>query len=230
MTIKTSQLDWLRNDYITDITIGGITYPTAEHAYQASKTNNREVKQKIAAADITEARRLGKSIDLDGFWDDYKYSKMLFIIRQKFMQNDTLADRLMKLGNDDIEADMRDEFWGTGRSNFGENNLGNILAAVRDEIQDINGWTDEDEAKKEPSQEDISTTIKYCLEYVSEEDFTNLMLKLYNEVSEYRHLIPVQIERVLDEINDYAKQNLHTDDEDDSWDEEEIEDDEDDLD
>lgn len=229
MTIKTSQLDWLRNDYITDVTIGGILYPTAEHAYQAAKTNNFEIKRKIAASDITEARRLGKSIDLDDNWEDKKSSKMLLIIRQKFMQNAILAGRLMNLGDEVIEADMRDEFWGTGRSGFGENSLGDILASVRDEIQDINGFVCE-KFVKEPTQEDIERTLKYYLESESDGEFTRLVMELYTSSG----LCKSQ-EQAIDNLNKFLKEkcielDLVTEDEEEiDDDEEEIDDDDDDY-
>jgi predicted NAD-dependent protein-ADP-ribosyltransferase YbiA (DUF1768 family) len=51
---------FLSNFYAHQITIDAIAYPTAEHAFQAAKTHDRDVKQAIAAKDTpAKAKRAG---------------------------------------------------------------------------------------------------------------------------------------------------------------------------
>lgn len=54
--------DFLSNFHHSPIDYEGIIYPTIEHAFQAAKTDNQEVRQAIAAKDSpAKAKRAGAS-------------------------------------------------------------------------------------------------------------------------------------------------------------------------
>ena len=138
--IVVGEVDWMRNDYPCDITVGKYTYPTVEHAYQAAKFKDDGTKQAIAdAGSIREARDIGRNNPMRDDWDDVRASVMESLVRQKFTNRPALGDRLAKTGNADIVMEGYDEFWGTGRSGHGENTLGDILETVRSELQFLHG-------------------------------------------------------------------------------------------
>jgi ribA/ribD-fused uncharacterized protein len=159
--IVVGDVDWMRNDYVSSITIGGITYPTLEHAYQGLKFggfNNQEkdVQRSIAnALTVREARKIGrKTSGVRENWDDIKVSVMLNILRKKF-QDPILADRLIKTGSAPIVMSGYDTFWGTGEDGDGENALGMALETVRFELQLENGVNPEDYDPKDDNKDKV---------------------------------------------------------------------------
>ena len=56
--IVVGEVDWMRNDYPCDITVGKYTYPTVEHAYQAAKFKDQSVRPEILGA-ITRCATIG---------------------------------------------------------------------------------------------------------------------------------------------------------------------------
>ena len=115
-------------------------FPTAEHAYQANKTDNPSIRQEIRRASSPGAakrlahKRLARATS--AFYA-HKTDIMLSVVRKKFGQNSELAGRLLETGDAElIEANgWKDRFWGTDLNLVGENNLGKILMKVRDEIR-----------------------------------------------------------------------------------------------
>ena len=138
MNIIINDVDWLRNDYPVNITIAGITYPTAEHAYQAAKFKDRNIKLKIAELDpseVKEARKIGrKSKGINPDWDSIREGVMTRILEQKFTSY-VLGDRLAKTGNAELVLEGGDDFWGIGKNNLGDNILGAILEHIRSGLQ-----------------------------------------------------------------------------------------------
>jgi ribA/ribD-fused uncharacterized protein len=135
-------VDWMRNDYVSSVTIGGITYPTVEHAYQGSKFTDKSVQQSIAnAQSVREARKIGRKSDgcLRSNWDIAKFPTMIVLLRQKFSNDPILADRLVKTGTAPIVMNGYDSYWGTGDDADGENKLGEALEIIRSELQLISG-------------------------------------------------------------------------------------------
>ena len=159
-TIIVGEVDWLRNDYISDIKVGNITYRSVEHAYQAAKFKDINTKKLIAdAPTVRDARQIGRKGTIREDWESVKYTVMESLIRQKFTTNDILSDRLSKTGTAEIVMEGYDEFWGTGRSGQGENSLGVILMAIRSEIQFISGHEDEPEKEEEESAPTLKEAI-----------------------------------------------------------------------
>jgi predicted NAD-dependent protein-ADP-ribosyltransferase YbiA (DUF1768 family) len=55
--IVVGDVDWMRNDYLSDIMIGGIEYPSVEHAYQAAKFSDPNTREEIAEARVMKRTR-----------------------------------------------------------------------------------------------------------------------------------------------------------------------------
>src|SRR5271157_4592747 len=92
-------VDWMRNDYISDIKVGNITYRSVEHAYQAAKFKDVDTKKRIAdALTVRDARQIGRNGTIREDWESVKYIVMESLVRQKFTTNDILSDRLAKTG------------------------------------------------------------------------------------------------------------------------------------
>jgi ribA/ribD-fused uncharacterized protein len=135
---------FLSNFYACPLTIDGMSYPTAEHAFQAAKTHDRAVKQAIADKDSpTKAKhaggkRRGSLITGALFrsdWEAVKLSVMKDILRLKFsdpqLRQALLATRDAPL----VEGNSwNDTFWGVCRGR-GQNHLGRLLQEVRTEIR-----------------------------------------------------------------------------------------------
>ena len=141
--------DFLSNFHPSPITIYypsldiDITFPTVEHAFQASKMvmPTEEGLQIFAAYDNpNKAKRSGRMITLRQDWETVKYRVMYDLIKLKFEQNPKLAKKLMKTyGMKLIEFnDWHDTTWGRCTckecKGGGKNYLGKILKYIREEL------------------------------------------------------------------------------------------------
>lgn len=135
---------FLSNFYQQSLVYGGITYPTAEHAYQAAKSLSSLGKVKILQAPSPgAAKRLGNKLPIRSDWEEIKVDVMKNVLRAKFtlfmplgtMRN-PLSIRLLQTGNRElIEGNSwGDTFWGQCPLGHGENMLGKLLMKVRHEI------------------------------------------------------------------------------------------------
>jgi len=127
---------FLSNFHSSTITFGGMRYPTVEHAYQAAKSLDPDVRLMIKNAKTPgKAKRLGRCVEMRPDWDEVKVEIMLNLVRKKF-ENPFL--RPMLLATDDAELiegnHHNDRFWGTV-DGVGQNVLGKILMRVREEIR-----------------------------------------------------------------------------------------------
>ncbi len=117
-----------------------LVYPTTEHAYQAAKVANLQIKELIkdcptpaAAKDYLETNHIKPD-------PDWTVDGKLLIMEQlqviKFGGKEPLLTRAL-LGTSDAELveenNWNDTFWGVCE-NAGENNLGKILMKVRQEL------------------------------------------------------------------------------------------------
>lgn len=119
----------------------GLLYPTVEHAYQASKTFDRETREAIAALPTPgAAKRRGQEITSEAGmredWQRVKLSVMLALLRRKFWPTTELGNRLMGTHPAElIEGNTwGDIYWGVCNG-VGHNHLGQLLAFVRDELR-----------------------------------------------------------------------------------------------
>lgn len=124
------------------VVMGGDSYNTVEHAFQAAKTMDPKERAEIRA--ITgphEAKRRGQEVTLREDWEQVKDGVMLQLLRQKFDPGsrktapwklvDTWPRGLFE-GNK-----YRDNYWGCDVDTLrGRNQLGKTLMRVRLEIID----------------------------------------------------------------------------------------------
>ncbi len=129
----------------------GRIWPTAEHAFQAWKTQDRTLQEWIrSATSAAEAKRRGRSsrVTLKPFWNELRIPVMHQVVKSKFEQHPELAamlfatkDRTLVEGNT-----WHDTFWGvcicTRHADEsqpfggpGDNVLGQILMTVREELR-----------------------------------------------------------------------------------------------
>lgn len=135
------QHEFLSNFHAHPITIDGITYPTAEHAFQAAKTHDRTAKLTIAAKTTPgAAKRAGgkRGILKDELfrtdWEAVKVQIMKDIIWLKF-SDEGLRKALLATGDAPlVEGNIwNDTFWGVYRGK-GLNRLGQILQETRTKL------------------------------------------------------------------------------------------------
>jgi hypothetical protein len=139
----TGKFWFLSNFYPSPVKLGKITYPTAEHAYQAQKAKTfqeRRVVSKLPSP--AAARRYGRyQLKLRANWDEIKLSRMTIVLRAKFdpTVNPKLCDWLIKTGEAElIEGNYwHDTYWGVCKDK-GFNLLGKLLEELRDAL--ANNW------------------------------------------------------------------------------------------
>jgi len=128
---------WLSNFWPVSITrADGITYPSSEHAYMASKTLDMSIRREVATLKTAgDAKRFGRKIKLRADWEDVKRNEMLSVLRLKF-QDPLLRIKLINTGDARlIEGNTwGDTYWGVCNGQ-GQNVLGQLLMLVRDEIR-----------------------------------------------------------------------------------------------
>ncbi len=126
----------LSNFWPSPVDYLGLTYPTIEHAYQAAKTENIEVRRDIQQAKTPgKAKRLGRRCSLILGWEKSKDSIMLELVTQKFTRYSGLRKLLLTTGEIElIEGNTwGDIYWGVCQGE-GQNKLGEILMKIRFEL------------------------------------------------------------------------------------------------
>lgn len=130
---------FLSNFYEAPVTYQGITYQNNEAAFQAQKCTTDKQKLEFANVNPSEAKHLGRKVNLRKDWEQIKRQYMYEIVRAKFDQNPELKNKLLKTGEVQlIEGNTwGDRIWGCTKSANGEwvgsNMLGNILMEIREE-------------------------------------------------------------------------------------------------
>lgn len=130
-----NEFGFLSNFYEAPIYINGERYASVEHAYQAHKTLDVDLKRIIRESKTPWlAKKLGRGATLRPDWDDVKLDLMLSFLREKF-RNPMLREMLVATeGYELIEGNTwGDRFWGVYKG-FGENHLGKLLMKVREEV------------------------------------------------------------------------------------------------
>ena len=129
---------FLSNFYSAPVTYNGITYKNNEAAFQAQKCLDADIKNKFADLNPSQAKRLGRCVDLREDWEEVKFTIMQEIVNSKFDQNPELAEKLLQTGIEYLEEgnNWGDKIWGTVKGE-GQNNLGKILMNTRDRIKGL---------------------------------------------------------------------------------------------
>jgi ribA/ribD-fused uncharacterized protein len=134
----TGEYRFLSNFYPATVEMDGEIYPTVEHAYQAAKTTDNDIRAQIRSKPTPGgAKKLGgnrKLVTLRPDWEYVKVSTMENLVRQKF-QNQDLEAMLVATGDQELVEgnSWNDTFWGVCRG-VGDNNLGKILMKIRSEL------------------------------------------------------------------------------------------------
>jgi ribA/ribD-fused uncharacterized protein len=106
---------YLDNFFVRLFDYDGKTYPTVEHAFQAAKTLNPEMKESIRkAATPAEAKFLGRQAIIRPDWESIKYQIMFDVVKAKFEQHPDLMRKLLDTGSAYLEETNRhhDNTWG----------------------------------------------------------------------------------------------------------------------
>jgi ribA/ribD-fused uncharacterized protein len=121
------------------IQLGGKTWPTSEHYFQAQKYAGTPREEEIRRAKtLSEAARLGRDrkVPLRRDWESVKDALMREAVLAKFTQHDDLRELLLSTGDATlVEHTENDSYWGDGGDGSGRNRLGRILMEVRDELR-----------------------------------------------------------------------------------------------
>ncbi len=112
-----------------------IYWKTSEHYYQAHKFLDPAVRQLIVDAPTPkEASNIGRNrmYHLREDWELIKQQVMFEAVYFKFKQNGQILKKLLATGDAYIvEATVKENYWGCGPNNDGQNNYGKIVMAVR---------------------------------------------------------------------------------------------------
>jgi ribA/ribD-fused uncharacterized protein len=145
------QYRFLSNFYegLYPIRVGDYDFKTAEHLYQAFKTEDHvEAKAIEACATPGQAKKMGRTLTLRADWDDVKDRAMEITVARKFLSDPELLPLLLRTGDATlIEGNSwHDNYWGicscdrcSGMPHL--NRLGEILMDLR---TDLRGWMDVD--------------------------------------------------------------------------------------
>lgn len=120
------------------IRIGGRTWPTSEHYFQAQKFAGTAHEAEIRAVKSPRiAARMGRDRKrpLRRDWESVKDRIMRAAVLAKFTQHADLRAQLLATGTARlVEHTENDDYWGDGGDGSGRNRLGEILMSVRAEL------------------------------------------------------------------------------------------------
>ena len=122
----------------TPLVIDGVDYRTAEHYFQAQKTqDSQEWAEIVKSPTPTLAKQLGGKCHMRSDWDTERCSVMMRVLREKATQSPQFRKALIDSGDAElIEASPFDSYWGCGRDGSGRNMLGEQLMDIRQMIKD----------------------------------------------------------------------------------------------
>lgn len=156
---------YLSNWYLSPINVFGKSFISGEQAFMWAKANffnDEEIEAEILQnKDPKKLKALGRKIRNfdDKAWAAVRLDIMTQVVTAKFEQNPDLMEKLLATGTAPIvEANAFDKFWACGLRATdaaindptrwkGENNLGKILMAIRDNHQ-INEAVSLEESKQ----------------------------------------------------------------------------------
>lgn len=127
---------FLSNFALTPLTIGGMEYPSGEHAYQAHKAQWWGDHQLVASvAHPYTAKQVMRTLPIRDDWDYERLSVMWRVVKAKF-SDPVLRQALLATGTRKlIEGNSwGDTYWGRC-GGIGENHLGLMLMDLRGRFQ-----------------------------------------------------------------------------------------------
>ena len=138
---------FLSNFFPCRIEYNGEQYPSVEHAFQASKSLDPEIRELFQDYKLSpsNAKKLGRRVDLRYDWEDVKLNIMRELIEIKFSDNTLKHMLISTYPKELIEGNnWGDTFWGVCNK-VGKNNLGKILMSVRETFNKSHKYTDENQ-------------------------------------------------------------------------------------
>lgn len=132
---------FLSNFWMAEVEFEGLTYPSTEHAYQAAKTQEPEIREAIINLDTpAKTKKAAKLLTLPENWHTYKLGVMETLLREKFSRHSDLKQKLLATCDEDlVEGNTwHDTSWGVCSckvcGNQGDNHLGKLLMQIRSEL------------------------------------------------------------------------------------------------
>ena len=132
------EYDFLSNFYPCRITFYEMTFSSVEAAYQAAKCADRQQRNQFCSLSASEAKRLGRTVELRPDWEQRKLTIMNNLLVHKFQENPELQQRLLATGAVLlVESNTwHDNYWGNctcSRCSHteGRNMLGRLLMEIR---------------------------------------------------------------------------------------------------
>jgi len=131
ITAFTGEYRWLSNFAACEVKWGELTFPSVEHAYQASKFTDPDLIKRFQVVTASEAKRMGRTKPRFD-WD--KLAVMEYLLNQKFC-DPVLRNKLIETGDAElVEGNWwGDTFWGVC-GGVGENHLGKLLMKIRSQL------------------------------------------------------------------------------------------------
>lgn len=128
------EFGFLSNMYLlkNKVDYNGIWFPSTEHAFVASKTDDTNIHMYISTIyRPSESKHYGKTLKLRDNWHDLQTDIMMELVYKKFLYNSDIAVKLLEIEGEIVERNYwKDTFWGVCNG-VGENWLGRILMGVR---------------------------------------------------------------------------------------------------
>lgn len=136
-----NQYFFLSNFYEYPIYYNKLVFCNAEAAFQAQKVINEKDQYKFINLNASQARKLGKTVQLRKDWEETKDNVMYEIVKRKFLTNKELQQKLLETKEEElVEGNWwHDTYWGVdSKTGIGQNKLGKILMKVREEAKNNN--------------------------------------------------------------------------------------------
>lgn len=136
-----NQYFFLSNFYEYPIYYNKLVFCNAEAAFQAQKVINEKDQYKFINLNASQARKLGKTVQLRKDWEEIKDNIMYEIVKRKFTINKELQQKLLETKEEElVEGNWwHDTYWGVdSKTGIGQNKLGKILMKVREEVKNNN--------------------------------------------------------------------------------------------
>lgn len=126
-------------------TLGGRTWPTSEHYFQAQKfpgTPHEEDIRLKKSPMIAARKGRDRKRPLRPDWGQVKDDIMRAALRAKFTQHPGLSSLLLSTQDAPlVEHTRNDSYWGDGGNGTGRNRLGTLLMELRAKLREEDPWT-----------------------------------------------------------------------------------------
>jgi ribA/ribD-fused uncharacterized protein len=137
----TGKYAFLSNFHPCEMEYEGIKYPSTEHAYQAAKTIDPEIKEYIAELPTPGAtKKFARKLAIREDWDQVKFDIMDEILTIKFLK-EPFRTMLLETGDEElVEGNYwHDITWGRchckKHNGIGKNALGEALMKIRTNLK-----------------------------------------------------------------------------------------------